>query len=42
MATIRNGLNLLKVGSSWHQVVIGIVIILSLIFDKAVNSGKKD
>lgn len=42
MATIRNGLNLLKVGSSWHQVVIGIVIILSLIFDKAVNSNKKD
>ena len=41
MTTIRNGLNLLKVGSSWHQVVIGIVIILSLIFDKAVNSGKK-
>lgn len=42
MATIRNGLNLLKVGSSWHQVVIGIVIILSLIFDKAVNSNKND
>ncbi|MBQ7372630.1 MAG: ABC transporter permease [Blautia sp.] len=41
MTTIRNGLNLLKVGSSWHQVVIGIVIILSLIFDKAVNAGKK-
>lgn len=42
MATIRNGLNLLKVGSSWHQVVIGIVIILALVFDKFVNSGKKD
>lgn len=40
MATIRNGLNLLRVGSSWHQVVIGVVIILSLIFDKAVNTKK--
>ncbi|MCD8083379.1 MAG: ABC transporter permease [Clostridiales bacterium] len=34
MTTIRNGLNLMKVDSSWHQVVIGIVIILALIFDK--------
>ncbi|MEE8885239.1 MAG: ABC transporter permease [Eubacteriales bacterium] len=41
MATIRNGLNLLNVNSSWHQVVIGIVIILALIFDKAVHSEKK-
>lgn len=40
MTTIRNGLNLLKVNSSWHQVVIGIVIILALIFDKATHSKK--
>lgn len=40
MTTIRNGLNLLKVDSSWHQVVIGIVIILSLMFDKFTNKEK--
>lgn len=40
MTTIRNGLNLLKVNSSWHQVVIGIVIILALIFDKVTHSDK--
>lgn len=38
MTTIRNGLNLLKVNSSWHQVAIGLVIILALIFDKVTNS----
>ena len=41
MTTIRNGLNLMKVHSSWHQVVIGIVIILSLIFDKVTHANDK-
>ena len=40
MTTIRNGLNLLKVNTSWHQVAIGVVIILALIFDKVANSRK--
>ncbi|MDD3219914.1 MAG: ABC transporter permease [Lachnospiraceae bacterium] len=41
MTTIRNGLNILKVDSSWHQVVIGIVIVLALIFDKFAHQDKE-
>lgn len=41
MTTIRNGLNLLKVESTWHQVAIGIVIILALIFDVYTNKESR-
>ena len=42
MTTIRNGLNLLKVDSSWTQVVIGLVILGALVFDKFSHAGSKE
>ncbi len=34
MATVRNGLNLLNVNTFWHQVVIGVIILIAVIIDK--------
>ena len=39
MATVRNGLNMLGIDPLWHQVVIGILILLSVGIDCV--SGKK-
>lgn len=40
MCTIRNGLNLLKISSLWHQVVIGLVILIAVIADNVSNRAK--
>lgn len=37
MTTIRNGLNLMKISSLWHQVVIGAVILIAVTFDRFTN-----
>ncbi len=42
MTTIRNGLNLLRVSSVWHQVVLGIVILLAVAMDIVSNKLRKE
>ena len=34
MAVVRNGLNLLNINTFWHQVVIGVIILIAVSFDK--------
>jgi ribose transport system permease protein len=42
MVTIRNGLNLLKISSLWHQVVIGAVILVAVVADIISNRTRKE
>ncbi|MDD5017880.1 MAG: ABC transporter permease [Eubacteriales bacterium] len=41
MTMIRNGLNVMLVDSSWHQVVIGIIILVAVGFDVFNNARQK-
>lgn len=44
MATIRNGLSLLNVNTFWHQVVIGVFILMAVAFDRftAYRAAQKE
>jgi ribose transport system permease protein len=41
MATVRNGLNLLGISSLWHQVIIGLFIIIAVSIDSISTKNKK-